>query len=140
MHKNPTVILAAAAALFLLWPLPARASDPMRGPWDAGGRPSRPAGATGPGSGSADALLIFYRSVISPLSPARCPMTPSCSAYGHESISRFGPLRGVIMTADRLMRCGRDEVRLSPRIWTKEGFRTLDPVAANDLWTRPPAP
>ncbi len=37
--------------------------------------------------------------------PARCRYEPSCSAYAAESVSRFGPLRGSLLAAWRLLRC-----------------------------------
>lgn len=36
-----------------------------------------------------------------------CHMTPSCSAYGMEAVSRHGLLRGGALTVRRLRRCGR---------------------------------
>jgi uncharacterized protein len=34
-----------------------------------------------------------------------CRQTPTCSVYGHRAISRYGVLRGGIMTAGRIFRC-----------------------------------
>jgi putative component of membrane protein insertase Oxa1/YidC/SpoIIIJ protein YidD len=34
-----------------------------------------------------------------------CRQTPTCSVYGHRAISRYGVLRGGIMTAGRILRC-----------------------------------
>lgn len=34
-----------------------------------------------------------------------CLQTPTCSVYGHNVISRYGVLRGGIMTAWRIFRC-----------------------------------
>jgi hypothetical protein len=42
----------------------------------------------------------------------RCLHTPTCSAYGHDAISRHGAFRGGAMTAWRIFRCNRC---LSPR-------------------------
>ena len=42
---------------------------------------------------------------------------------------------GWIMTCDRLMRCGRDELRLSPAIRTDANiWKCHDPVKNNDFW------
>lgn len=39
------------------------------------------------------------------------------------------------MTCDRLMRCGRDETELSPRIMVDGELKYYDPVQANEiLW------
>lgn len=36
-----------------------------------------------------------------------CHMTPSCSAYAMEAVSRHGVVRGGLLTVRRLRRCGR---------------------------------
>jgi uncharacterized protein len=35
----------------------------------------------------------------------RCLHTPTCSAYGHQVISRYGVARGAVMTAGRIFTC-----------------------------------
>lgn len=37
--------------------------------------------------------------------PYRCRFYPSCSAYALEALKRHGPIRGVCLTARRLVRC-----------------------------------
>ena len=37
------------------------------------------------------------------------------------------------MSMDRLMRCGRDEVRLAPKIWVNGEWKIFDPVETNDF-------
>jgi len=49
--------------------------------------------------------IDLYRQKISPTSGARCGFSPSCSAYGRQSVKEYGPIQGVMMTADRLTRC-----------------------------------
>jgi putative membrane protein insertion efficiency factor len=55
--------------------------------------------------------------VISPALPRRCKYEPTCSAYAAQAIREFGPLRGVVLAAWRLLRCnpfshgGYDPVR-----------------------------
>lgn len=46
-----------------------------------------------------------YQRRISPFLPRRCRYEPTCSAYAGESIRRFGPLRGSLLGAWRLLRC-----------------------------------
>lgn len=50
-------------------------------------------------------VIRFYQLWISPLTPPSCRFYPSCSAYGMQSVERFGPLRGTRMAIWRIMRC-----------------------------------
>jgi len=49
--------------------------------------------------------LGFYKAVISPLLPPACRFLPTCSQYGVQAIQEFGPGKGSILIAWRLMRC-----------------------------------
>jgi uncharacterized protein len=51
------------------------------------------------------AVLRFYRSSISPIRPATCRYTPSCSAYAVEAVERFGVPRGGALALRRVLRC-----------------------------------
>ena len=61
-------------------------------------------------------------------------MQPTCSQYCMEALKKHGPLLGWIMCSDRLMRCGRDEVKLSAPVWINAEKRIYDPVSNNDFW------
>lgn len=50
------------------------------------------------------AAIRGYRRV-SPRLPSRCRYEPTCSAYGHEAIARYGLRTGGRMIAARLRRC-----------------------------------
>lgn len=55
------------------------------------------------------ALMIgtigFYKKVISPLLPPACRFVPTCSQYGVQAIEKFGPTKGCVLIAWRLLRC-----------------------------------
>ncbi len=82
--------------------------------------------------------IQFFRKYISPIDGNRCPMYPSCSAYSMEAIQKYGLVKGWIMTCDRLMRCGRDELKLAPRVIIRGEVYCYDPVSENDLRTESP--
>jgi len=80
------------------------------------------------------APVRFFQIFLSAADGDRCPMTPSCSGYALQAIQRHGAVKGWIMTCDRLLRCGHDELTHSPSVITPRGIRCLDPVSNNDLW------
>ena len=51
------------------------------------------------------ALIWFYRHCISPFTPPSCRFTPTCSQYAAEALRRYGPVKGLWLTAKRLSRC-----------------------------------
>lgn len=52
-------------------------------------------------------LMYVYQNVLSSQINAGCLYHPSCSEFSKRSIKRFGFLRGVLLTADRMQRCNR---------------------------------
>ncbi len=66
------------------------------------------------------ALLIFliklYKHGVSPMFPSSCRFQPSCSEYAVSAINKHGPIRGLGLSAWRLLRCGP---------WSEGGY---DPV------------
>ena len=54
---------------------------------------------------SATALIRVYQLFISPIFPASCRYTPTCSAYAVEAIERHGVFRGSWLAAKRIARC-----------------------------------
>lgn len=84
-----------------------------------------------------DSLLYsiqIYKDYISSVDGNRCPMHPTCSQYCSEAFEKHGYLMGWIMCSDRLLRCGRDETRLSDPVWIDNVKRSYDPVSNNDFW------
>ena len=61
-------------------------------------------------------LIKFYRSFISPFTPATCRYSPTCSQYGLEAFEKHGLFKGFYLTIKRILSC---------HPWSKGGF---DPV------------
>ncbi|MBA21753.1 MAG: membrane protein insertion efficiency factor YidD [Flavobacteriales bacterium] len=61
-------------------------------------------------------LIKFYQSVISPLTPASCRYSPTCSAYGLQAFKKHGPIKGLYLTIKRILSC---------HPWSEGGY---DPV------------
>ena len=51
------------------------------------------------------ALVRFYQLCISPLTPAACRFTPTCSQYALEALRKHGLIKGLWLTVRRLVRC-----------------------------------
>lgn len=49
--------------------------------------------------------IRFYQGAISPMLPAACRYTPSCSQYAAEAIRIHGIRRGSVLAAKRIGRC-----------------------------------
>ncbi|MDR0712838.1 MAG: membrane protein insertion efficiency factor YidD [Bacteroidales bacterium] len=50
-------------------------------------------------------LVKFYRYCLSPLMPASCRFTPTCSQYALEALRKYGALKGGWLSLKRLLRC-----------------------------------
>ncbi|MGM8363329.1 membrane protein insertion efficiency factor YidD [Flavobacterium sp. ARAG 55.4] len=61
-------------------------------------------------------LVRIYQLVISPLTPATCRFTPTCSAYMIEALKTHGLFRGSYLGLKRIFSC---------HPWGKSGY---DPV------------
>lgn len=94
--------------------------------------------ATDPDDDKASSLWVspirMFQRIISRADGQRCPMYPSDSNYATQAFNRFGPLIGWVLTSDRLLRCGRDETRLSPAVKINGLRSTYDPIEANTFW------
>lgn len=51
------------------------------------------------------AIVEAYRRLISPLLGPRCRYYPTCSGYAVDALKAYGPVRGSILAAWRVMRC-----------------------------------
>lgn len=50
-------------------------------------------------------LVKFYRKCISPLTPATCRYSPTCSQYSLTALQRFGVLKGGWLSIKRIASC-----------------------------------
>lgn len=74
------------------------------------------------------ASIGFYKRFVSPLLPPACRFLPTCSQYGVQAIEQFGPSKGAILTAWRILRCsplggkGYDPPRWPPVPYTYSSY------------------
>ena len=80
--------------------------------------------------------IELYQKILSRSDGDRCPMHPSCSTYAKQAFRTHGILKGWILTSDRLLRCGYDEIELSGRKIIKGKYKTPDPLYKNDFLYR----
>lgn len=50
-------------------------------------------------------FISAYRRLVSPLVPRRCKYHPTCSEYSIEALREWGLVRGLALSAWRLLRC-----------------------------------
>ncbi len=70
-------------------------------------------------------IIQTYRKFASKGRASFCPMTPSCSTYGLETVRRQGPFFGTLRAIDRLNRCGHDLENYEV-VFTDQGLRYRD--------------
>ncbi len=61
-------------------------------------------------------IVRFYQIVISPLTPATCRFSPTCSHYTAQALQKHGLLKGAYLAIKRILSC---------HPWGKSGY---DPV------------
>ncbi len=133
--RRALTIFAALSAATLIFALPALPSpERMRAP------DSKPGGEAMPLEPETSVTRLFFlgavgvfQRYISPTDGDRCGFSPSCSAFGRAAVDRNGPLLGVIITADRLMRCTMFK-RPGPDYLLLPDGRLFDPLENNLLW------
>jgi uncharacterized protein len=54
---------------------------------------------------SATAMMFFYQHVVSPQFSRTCLYESTCSNFSKKAIAEFGLVKGIFLSADRLMRC-----------------------------------
>ncbi len=50
-------------------------------------------------------LVRAYQLLISPLFPPSCRFSPSCSEYARQALSKHGIIKGLWLSARRVLRC-----------------------------------
>ncbi|TNF46390.1 MAG: membrane protein insertion efficiency factor YidD [Bacteroidetes bacterium] len=50
-------------------------------------------------------LVRFYQWFISPIFPASCRYTPTCSHYTIEALQEWGPIKGSYLSVKRILSC-----------------------------------
>jgi len=50
-------------------------------------------------------LVRAYQKLVSPLLPASCRYSPSCSEYAAQAFARHGFVRGAWLSVARIVRC-----------------------------------
>ncbi len=56
-------------------------------------------------------MMYTYQNIVSSLIAADCPYEISCSGFSRSSISTFGLIKGVALSADRLTRCTKSAAK-----------------------------
>jgi putative membrane protein insertion efficiency factor len=50
-------------------------------------------------------IVKIYQYIISPIFPATCRYTPTCSSYMIESLKVWGPIKGLYFGIKRILSC-----------------------------------
>ncbi len=79
-------------------------------------------------------IVSFYRKHISRVDGDRCPSYPSCATYSLKALKKHGLVMGWLMTVDRLIHEGSEELKVSPMIFHNGKMKIYDPVENNDFW------
>jgi hypothetical protein len=75
--------------------------------------------------------IRWFQKYVSPMDGPRCQFAPTCSSFGYTAVHDHGPWQGILMTADRLLRCSYlTEARVYPHL---PNGRLADPVVSNLL-------
>ncbi len=90
---------------------------------------------------SGDWLIVAYKIVLSPLQGSNvCNFHPTCSQFARSAVRSQGFLPGVLIGADRLMRCNTLAWSYYDTYYRGDvvGGRMPDPVENHVAWLRPP--
>ena len=105
----------------------------MRGPRQSLEGPAAVASPVAPAAARQTLLMPirWFQKYVSPMDGPRCQFAPTCSSFGYTAVHDHGPWHGILMTADRLLRCSYlTEARAYPR---QPDGHLADPVVSNLL-------
>jgi len=80
-----------------------------------------------PGGFIVRGLFYGYQRGAGPTKGARCPSYPSCSEYSRRAFQRKPAPEALMLTIDRLNRCGHDEQFYEYK-FVGDGPKVIDPV------------
>lgn len=69
--------------------------------------------------------IKFYQWLVSPFLPPSCRHVPTCSNYSIEALKIHGPIRGFLLSLNRVLRCNP---------WGTEGFDPVPPKMTRKEW------
>jgi putative membrane protein insertion efficiency factor len=72
-------------------------------------------------------LIRLYQKFISSQDAPTCNFVPTCSRFGMAGILEYGMARGLLLTADRLLRCNGSQSKPYPR--DDVSGKYIDPVS-----------
>ncbi|MGB1038495.1 MAG: membrane protein insertion efficiency factor YidD [Bacteroidia bacterium] len=49
--------------------------------------------------------IRVYQLIISPMLPATCRYTPTCSTYAVQALQKHGPVKGLYLAIKRILSC-----------------------------------
>lgn len=75
----------------------------------------------------ATGLIRLYQKFISSQDGPTCNFHPSCSRFGMGCIQEYGMVRGLLLTADRLLRCNGSQSHRYPK--DSVSGKYIDPVS-----------
>lgn len=74
-------------------------------------------------------MLYFYQAIISAQFSTHCMYKPTCSEFSFLMIKEYGLIKGIPLTADRLMRCNKlGAVDVHPSKIDFENQKVIEPL------------
>lgn len=71
--------------------------------------------------------MFVYQNAISPQISSDCVFTQSCSNFSKSAINKFGLIKGVLLTADRLTRCSNGTKEETETLYINQAGKITDP-------------